>query len=60
MMSTTVAPNNRPSSPWSIELALVIGLPMAAVVIASSLAYAAYVHGFTEMPQQEVHASAHH
>lgn len=47
-------------SPWSIELALVIGLPMASIIIASSLAYAAYVHGFTELPQQETHTAARH
>ena len=46
-------------SPWSIELGLVIGLPLTAVIVASSLAFVAYVHGFTEMPQQEVHAPHH-
>jgi hypothetical protein len=60
-MNTTAA--TRPAqtpSPWSIELALVIGLPIASIIIASSLAYSAYVHGFTEMPKQEIHASARH
>jgi hypothetical protein len=58
MNSTTATrPAPTPSS-WSIELALVIGLPMASIIIASSLAYAAYVHGFTELPKQEIHAAA--
>lgn len=60
MMSTTVSPEPQKPSVWSLELTLVIGLPMAAIVIASSLAYEAYVHGFTELPQQEIHASSHH
>lgn len=59
----TTATANRPpqaESPWSIELALVIGIPLASIVVGASLAFAAYVHGFTELPQQEVHATPHH
>jgi hypothetical protein len=60
MTSTTFSKTTQTPSPWSIELALVIGLPLASIIIASSLAYQAYVHGFTEIPQQEQHVVAHH
>lgn len=58
-MTSATVPKTSPS-PWSVELVLVIGLPLASIIIASTLAYAAYVHGFTEIPKQtQQHVSAH-
>ena len=60
-MNPSPSADSKPSpSPWSIELGLVIGLPLTAVIVASSLAFVAYVHGFTEIPKQELHATHHH
>lgn len=60
MTSTTSSRTSATPSPWSVELALVIGLPLASIIIGTSLVFAAYVHGFTEIPQQELHATHHH
>jgi hypothetical protein len=55
-MSTETLPSNPAPRRFSIELALVIGLPLSAVIIASSFAFVAYVHGFTEIAPAEIHA----
>jgi hypothetical protein len=57
-MSTETLPRRAPRY-FSIELALVIGLPLSAVIIASSFAFVAYVHGFTEISPTAIHATHH-
>ena len=54
MSTETLQPGTPPpenKSSFSIELALVIGLPLAAVCFASSAAYIAFVKGFTALPE---------
>jgi hypothetical protein len=41
-----------PQRTWSVELALVVALPLAAVIASSTTAYIAYVKGFTALPEK--------
>jgi hypothetical protein len=57
-MSSIQQPATQPSRTWSLELILVIALPLAAVIASSTSAYLAYVKGFTAIPEPT--AVVHH
>lgn len=59
-MSMPIHSKPKSESRLFLELGLVLGLPLASVFIASTLAIVAYTKGFTALPEPAALSAPHH
>jgi hypothetical protein len=59
-MSSERNPASKPEFRMFLELGIVLGLPLMAVLIASTLAITAYTRGFTALPEPAAASAIRH
>ena len=59
-MNAAISPAPRRAPRFFPELLLMIGLPVLAIFVGSSLAITAYVKGFSPLPEPAAQVAPHH